>query len=251
MKVINYALLYQKSDFMRVISITLAAGNGTRMKSDLPKPLHTINGFSMLELSQNCLKNISKYRILVASNDLIKHGAEICANFDEIVIQKEKLGTGHAVKQCISLVNQDDLVIINYGDTPFVKESTISKMVEKLSTFHAVFLGFCIDDLSKKYGRFVVNGEILSDIIEYKDASEDQRNINLCNAGIIAIRGSALLYGIDKINNNNANKEYYLTDIVKILHANLRWCGYEKCLENEAIGVDSQDVLLHARSLVK
>jgi len=226
-------------------SITLAAGNGTRMKSSTPKPLHKIAGISILDLSCKCLEGLSKEKILIGSDDLIKCDPSLSNKFT-VVIQENKLGTGHAVLQCMDKIQDNINIIINYGDTPFVKPETIQKMIEKLQNFDCIFLGFDVSDITQKYGRFIVYPEHttgynrLIDIVEYKDADENIKKTSLCNSGIVVVKSEILKKSIMKVTNNNIAKEYYLTDIVKIINASGGQCGYIKCHEFEVMGVNSR-----------
>jgi bifunctional UDP-N-acetylglucosamine pyrophosphorylase / glucosamine-1-phosphate N-acetyltransferase len=234
---------------MKIFTITLAAGNGTRMKSSTPKPLHKIAGMTLLDWSLRCFEELSiEKKILVASEDLIVKDSSLNDRFS-IVIQNEKLGTGHAVKICRDLIDEkSDIVIINYGDTPFVKSETIQNMISKLQSCDCVFLGFKTSDISNKYGRFIINQDQLIDIVEFKDASDSIREIDLCNSGIVAIKTSVLLDNIDKIDNKNAACEYYLTDLVKILKNSNKIISFVKCDESEVMGVNSRSDLAMAES---
>ncbi len=234
---------------MKIFTITLAAGNGTRMKSSTPKPLHKIAGMTLLNWSVRCFDGLNvEKKILVASEDLIVKDSSLNDRFS-IVIQNEKLGTGHAVKICRDLIDEkSDIVIINYGDTPFVKSETIQNMISKLQSCDCVFLGFKTSDISNKYGRFIINQDQLIDIVEFKDASDSIREIDLCNSGIVAIKTSILLDNIDKIDNKNAACEYYLTDLVKILKNSNKIISFVKCDESEVMGVNSRSDLAMAES---
>jgi bifunctional UDP-N-acetylglucosamine pyrophosphorylase/glucosamine-1-phosphate N-acetyltransferase len=234
---------------MKIFTITLAAGNGTRMKSSTPKPLHKIAGMTILNWSVRCFDGLNvEKKILVASEDLIAKDSSLNDRFS-IVIQNEKLGTGHAVKICRDLIDEkSDIVIINYGDTPFVKSETIQNMISKLQSCDCVFLGFKTSDISNKYGRFIINQDQLIDIVEFKDASDSIREIDLCNSGIVAIKTSVLLDNIDKIDNKNAACEYYLTDLVKILKNSNKIISFVKCDDSEVLGVNSRSDLAMSES---
>ncbi len=235
-----------KMGLMKINSITLAAGNGTRMKSSIAKPLHEIGNLSLLRHSMGCFSelNLAK-KILVASEDLLLQDREIEKDFT-VVIQKEKLGTGHAIMCCKNELESDSICIINYADTPFVKKETILKMLDAIKTCDCVFLGFKTSDVSNKYGRLIVKNDELLDIIEYKDASDEIRKQDLCNSGIIAIKSNVLRDNIDKITNNNASGEFYLTDIVKIIGKGGFKSKFVMCEEDEVMGVNSRLDLANA-----
>jgi len=194
-----------------------------------------------LDWSIRCFEGLDiESKILIASDDLLEKDSSLENRF-KVVIQNEKLGTGHAVMIARDFIDKkSDIVIINYGDTPFVKNETIRNMIARLEGCDCVFLGFRTGEISNKYGRFIVENDALIDIIEFKDACEDVRNIDLCNSGIVAIKTSALLENIDKIDNKNAACEYYLTDLVKILKKSNKITKFTQCDESEVMGVNSR-----------
>jgi len=228
-----------------IVSITLAAGNGTRMKSSIPKPLHMIANRAILDFACDCLDGIKIHKkILIASEDLMKYSLE--DKFDSIILQKDKFGTAHAVMCAKKNIKKDDIIIINYGDTPFVKNETIKAMLAKTKKYDCVFLGFDVSDVSKKYGRMQTKGDIITKIIEYKDANEKERNNVFCNSGIVVIKGNVLLKCLEMINNNNVSKEYYLTDIVSIGSKMGYKFSYYLTKESEVMGINSRVELLEA-----
>ncbi len=225
----------------KITLVTLAAGNGTRMKSKTPKPLHKIAGKTMLEHSFNCVSSLSiAKKIIVASEDLVENSGDILDNFT-VVIQQEKLGTGHAVMQCLSEILSDSIVVISYGDTPFVRPETIENMVEKARNgWDIVVLGSTVSDVSQKYGRLVMNGENLLEIIEYKDADEKTRASAFCNSGMIVAKSDVLISALERVVPKNVSKEYYLTDIVKIAVNMGKKATCSVCEEGEVMGVNSR-----------
>ncbi len=203
----------------------LAAGKGTRMKSDLPKVLHPVKGISIIERLLSSVTQIApKPTILVGHK-----GEEVIAALGNsnyhFVEQKEQLGTGHAVRTiCESLQSQDiKTLIILPGDHPLVSVETINKLIENHSKSDAaVSLGTAkIEEgdprlmIFNNYGRIIRNAEgHVDSIVEYKDATEEQRAVKEFNLSYYAFDFKWLCENISKLNNNNASKEYYVTDMV-------------------------------------
>ena len=207
-------------DFAAVI---LAAGKGTRMKSDLHKVLHPIAGRAMLEHLLASLEELGpSKRVLV-----VGHGREqlekAMAGQAAIAVQQPQLGTGHAVQQA-----RRDLdgfagdVLILYGDVPFVRAATLDAMLKRLHGDDApavVVLGFEPQEAGQ-YGRVIADtaGRIKR-MVEFKDASEEERACRLCNSGLMAVRADDLFDLLSRVGNDNAQGEYYLVDIVNIARA--------------------------------
>ncbi|MDR0572232.1 MAG: bifunctional UDP-N-acetylglucosamine diphosphorylase/glucosamine-1-phosphate N-acetyltransferase GlmU, partial [Rickettsiales bacterium] len=147
--------------------------------------------------------------------------------------------------------NKENNILIICGDTPLVKPETYKKMIEVLETTDnaIVILGFDVEDKESGYGRLMVEDGKLIKIVEYKDASEEERSVRLCNSGIIAVKGKYLEGLLGEINNNNASKEYYLTDIIKIARNRGLECGYIKTEESEVMGVNSRYELAKAEKI--
>ena len=196
--------------------VILAAGQGSRMKSDLPKVLHKVAGKPML---QHVVDTVSK---LDASgiNIIIGHGSEQVKTGIQGDInwcyQAEQLGTGHAVAQALPSIPDTGNVLILYGDVPLITESTLRGMIEKIDTEHVSLLTVELDN-PKGYGRIIRNFEgNIKAIIEEKDASEEIRDIHEVNTGILALQAEHLHKYIPLLKNDNAQKEYYLTDLIEI-----------------------------------
>ncbi|HDZ82641.1 MAG TPA: bifunctional UDP-N-acetylglucosamine diphosphorylase/glucosamine-1-phosphate N-acetyltransferase GlmU, partial [Roseobacter sp.] len=204
---------------MEVALILLAAGKGTRMQSELPKVLHSVAHAPLLEHAMASGAALSPARTVVVAG----HGAELVSAaakaFDEdaqVVVQTEQLGTAHAVGQAReALQGFDGTAIVLYGDTPFVRTETLEEMCEALTHNDVVVLGFDAADPAR-YGRLITQGDTLDRIVEFKDATDEQRSITLCNSGVIACNAKLLFDLIDAVGNDNASEEYYLTDIVAI-----------------------------------
>ena len=206
------------------ISIILAAGEGTRMNSNIPKVLHKVCGKPILEYVIDASKkaNIEKNYIIVGHG-----GEEVKEKFKDYDVTFETqpigknypYGTGYAVMQAIDHIEDNSNVIILYGDTPLIMDKTIEKLMEyhKKNKYNGTVLTAFLDD-PIGYGRIVRDdsGDILK-IVEDKDATEEEKKLKEINSGIYCFNGKDLKYALGKINNNNAQGEYYITDVITIL----------------------------------
>ena len=233
-------------------AIVLAAGMGTRMGSDLPKVLHPIANRPMISHILTSLGAVSPERTVVVLAPGMAKVAEVVAPA-ETVIQAEALGTGHAVlAACDALERFTDDVLVLCGDTPLLTAETIRNMLAVLRESYkpsVVVLGFRPNDPAE-YGRLVtgVDGS-LEAIVEFQDASDEQRRLGLCNAGIMAIDGKQLRPLLDAIGNRNAKKEYYLTDIVQIARKRGLNCRVVEAFDpEEVIGVNNRSDLAKAEA---
>jgi bifunctional UDP-N-acetylglucosamine pyrophosphorylase/glucosamine-1-phosphate N-acetyltransferase len=194
--------------------VILAAGQGTRMKSSLPKVLHPLAG---LPLVQHVI-NISKKLNPKVINVVYGHGGELVQqqiNDLDInwVLQAEQLGTGHAVDQVKDQLKDDQLVLILYGDVPLIKEETLTTLLEQAKEGFSL-LTVTLDN-PQGYGRIVRNKDgLIENITEEKDATDEIKKITEVNTGILAVKADLLKNWLSKLDNNNAQKEYYLTDVI-------------------------------------
>lgn len=202
--------------------VVLAAGKGTRMKSDLHKVLHPIAGRPMLLHLLASAATLSPERTVVvtgAGREQVE--AAVTPLGAKIAVQDEQLGTGHAVMQArAALAGFAGDVLILYGDVPLVRAETMRAMIERLNAADApavVVLGFRPADAGA-YGRLIVaeGGDQLKKIVEYKDADAAERAVTLCNSGLMAARGELLFDLLTRLGNDNAAGEYYLTDVVEL-----------------------------------
>jgi len=233
--------------------VILAAGKGTRMKSNLHKVLHPLGGRPMLHHLMDTLKALNPARKVIVVGAGKEQVEQSVGDQAEIVVQNPQLGTGHAVQ-----VTKDQLqdfsgdVLILYGDVPLLSASTLQELLNKRrdqSDPAVVVLGFEPED-SQAYGRLVVDdeGELLS-IVEYKDASPAQRAIGLCNSGIMVIDGARMFGLLDDLDDNNAAGEFYLTDIVALARARGFGCSVSVADETEVIGINSRRELAGAEAI--
>lgn len=231
--------------------IVLAAGKGTRMNSDLPKVLHPVAGEAMLIHAIAAGESLEPERVVIVAG----HGAEavravaLAHREDaEIVLQTEQLGTAHAVAQAAPALGQfegDALVL--YGDTPFIRPETLERMAAARARHDVVVLGFEAADPGR-YGRLVTRGETLERIVEFKDATEAECAIRLCNSGVLMAPAPLLFDLVAAVGNDNAAGEYYLTDIVALAHARGLSATVVACDEAETIGVNSRAELAAAEA---
>ncbi len=234
---------------MKTALIILAAGKGTRMNSDLPKVLHPIAGEAMLIHAMASGDALSPERaIVVAGHGADQVRAATLSHDPEAVVveQTEQLGTAHAVAQAApALADFDGMAVVLYGDTPFIQPDTLNRMADALTDYDVVVLGFEAADPAR-YGRLILQGASLERIVEYKDASEAERAITLCNSGVVAARADLLFDLISDVGNDNASSEYYLTDIIGIARDRGLSATAVTCAEEETMGVNSRADLAQA-----
>ncbi len=202
---------------MNLSVIILAAGAGTRMRSTKPKVLHKLAGSPMVEHVYNTSTKLGAKQIQVVYG----HGGNLlteqCKHFNvEWCLQAEQLGTAHAVLQASPNISDDSVALILYGDVPLIKDSTLATLVNKVSDNNISLLTVNLDEPAG-YGRIVrdSNNKVLA-ITEHKDASEEIKKIQEVNTGILAVKAAYLNECLNKINNNNVQGEYYLTDIIAL-----------------------------------
>ncbi|WP_299598203.1 bifunctional UDP-N-acetylglucosamine diphosphorylase/glucosamine-1-phosphate N-acetyltransferase GlmU [uncultured Microbulbifer sp.] len=199
---------------MTIDVVILAAGKGTRMRSDLPKVLHPIGGVPMLGRVIDSAKRLGDVAITV----VVGHGAELVRerfadSGVQFVEQTEQLGTGHAVAQAIPNFREGATVLVLYGDVPLVKTATLQDLL-KASEIGPALLSVIMDDPSG-YGRIVRDGnQQVQSIVEQKDADAETLKITEINSGILAAPGKLLAQWLPELSNDNAQGEYYLTDVI-------------------------------------
>ncbi len=234
-------------------AIILAAGKGTRMKSDLHKVLHPIAGHPMLEHLMASVAELGPERTAVVVGAGGEQIEKAVGNRAVTCVQEPQLGTGHAVQQAEgALAGFVGDVLVLYGDVPFVKAATMRAMLERLHAADnpaAVVLGFePADPLA--YGRVIADddGRIVK-MVEYKDADEGERACRLCNSGLLAARSGDLFALLARVGNANAQGEYYLPDIVNIAIADGRACAVIVAdSADEVAGINSRAELAAAEA---
>jgi bifunctional UDP-N-acetylglucosamine pyrophosphorylase/glucosamine-1-phosphate N-acetyltransferase len=232
-----------------IAAVILAAGKGTRMKSDLHKVLHPLAGKPMLLHLVDTVAALSPARTVVvvgAGRDQVE--AAVAPHGVATAHQAEQLGTGHAVAQAEgALAGFDGDVLILYGDVPLVGEETMRRMIERLHAEDApatVVLGFRPDEPGA-YGRVIVEGgsDRIAKMVEFKDASPAERAETLCNSGLMAVRSSDLFALLVRVGNDNAAGEYYLPDVVMLAAADGRASAVIETDAAEVTGVNSRGEL--------
>ncbi len=237
---------------MTTALIILGAGMGTRMNSDLPKVLHQIAGAPMLVHAMKSGGALDPTHTVVVAG----HGAELveaaAKAYDPdvtVAIQSEQLGTAHAVSQARdALADFDGDALVLYGDTPFIRAETLAAMTAARLTHDIVVLGFEAADAGR-YGRLILKDDQLDRIVEFKDATDEERAVTLCNSGVVAANSATLFDLIDAVGNDNAAGEYYLTDIIGIARARGLSATVVRCAEAETLGINSRGELAQAEAL--
>lgn len=236
---------------MNTALIILGAGKGTRMKSDLPKVLHPIGGAPMIVHAMKAGAGLSPDQTIIVAG----HGADLveAAALDhdpdaQVVLQTEQLGTAHAVAQAKdALAGFAGDAVVLYGDTPFIRPETLTAMAEARANHDIIVLGFNAKDPGK-YGRLITQGDTLERIVEFKDASDEERSVTLCNSGVIMAKSQTLFDLIEVVDNDNASGEYYLTDIIAIGRDKGLSATVVACDEAETLGVNARAELVAAEA---
>lgn len=236
---------------MSTALIILGAGMGTRMNSELPKALHPIGGAPMLVHAMRAGEALTPEKTVIVAG----HGAEAVRKaalaYDpeaQTVLQTEQLGTAHAVAQARSALDDfDGDAIVLYGDTPFIRAETLEAMAEARNAHDVVVLGFEAADPGR-YGRLITQGDALERIVEFKDATDEERAVTLCNSGVVAAKSSVLFDLVAAVGNDNAAGEYYLTDIIGIARSRGLSATVVRCAEAETLGVNSRAELIAAEA---
>ncbi len=237
-----------------LLTIILAAGKGTRMKSAVPKVLHRVGGLSLLGHALRAAKSIGGERIaVVIGPDMarVRSEAEAIAPGAQVFVQDQQLGTAHAVLAAReAIAGHDGDVLVLFGDTPLIAPATLRDLVQCLApqTPLAV-LGFDAAD-PNGYGRLLCDaaGDVMA-IREHKDASEAERKTLFCNSGVMAFRGEVMLDLLDRIGTDNAQNEYYLTDAVAVARAAGYRVAARRCAEEEVLGINSRHQLSMAEAV--
>ncbi|MGB2319813.1 MAG: bifunctional UDP-N-acetylglucosamine diphosphorylase/glucosamine-1-phosphate N-acetyltransferase GlmU [Candidatus Puniceispirillum sp.] len=237
---------------MDIVAIILAAGQGTRMKSALPKPLHAVGGMPMLGWSLNAAQAVGAKRIVT----VLPRNSETTQNWlgdIEFAIQTEARGTGHAVLATKEkLADFSGIALVMFGDTPLITAATLNQLTHRIKDGADIaVLGFHTADPTG-YGRLICDKEgQLSAIVEQKDANEAERQINFVNGGIMAVACPLIFDLLDAVSDDNASGEIYLTDIVQI--ANERGHSVATCETDEAeiTGVNNRADLARVEGIIQ
>ncbi|NOU20649.1 MAG: bifunctional UDP-N-acetylglucosamine diphosphorylase/glucosamine-1-phosphate N-acetyltransferase GlmU [Methyloglobulus sp.] len=232
---------------MTITTIILAAGKGTRMRSAFPKIMHKIADRSLLEHVYDMSKQLPDNRVKIVYG----HGGELVReSLNQLeatwIEQKQQLGTGHAVQQVTDQIGDADTVLILYGDVPLLKLTTVKIL---LANVNDKSLGLLTVNLSdpKGYGRIIRDSHgRVQKIVEEKDASNDEKLIKEVNTGIMAVKGGKLKSWLGRLKNNNAQGEYYLTDIIEMaVGEHISVITNQPNTEDEVMGVNNRMQLSH------
>ena len=230
--------------------VVLAAGKGTRMKSARSKVLHPVAGRSLLGHVLDAAAAIEPQRIVVVVGPDMAD-VEAAAAAHSVSLQPEQLGTADAVKAARASLDDFSVgtVFVLYADTPFISTETLNEMIaQREQGAGIVVLGFRPDDPGA-YGRLIVDGAgRVQRIVEFNDASDDERAVTLCNSGVMAIDAAVLFRLVDAVGDDNAKGEFYLTDIIGLARADHIECAVVEAEADELQGVNSRAELAAAEA---
>lgn len=236
-----------------LLSIILAAGEGTRMRSATPKVLHPVGGMPIIGHVARAAREAGSTKIALVTgprHDAIRKAVTAMqpdvVHFEQTVAK----GTAHAASMARELFDKaTGYVAVVYGDHPLLRGSNFRVVLDRLDAgLDVAILGFEPKDPTG-YGRFITDGETLLAIREHKDATEEERRIRLCNACILAFRADVFRDLIDKVETNNAQSEYYITDLVGLANSAGRKVGYGIAPEDDVMGVNDRSQLARAEGL--
>ena len=236
---------------MGIALVILAAGQGTRMNSDLPKVLHPLGGAPLVVHALKSGAALAPERAVVVTGRGGEAVAKAARGWDPDILiseQAEQLGTAHAVAQAKAALDgfSGDIVVL-YGDTPFISGERLEVLAAARAAHDVVVLGFEAADPGR-YGRLVTKGDRLERIVEFKDVSEAERAITLCNSGVLTADAATLFSLIDAVGNANASGEYYLTDVVGLARDRGLSAGVVVCDEAETLGINTRSELMAAEA---
>ena len=234
-------------------TVILAAGKGTRMKSELPKVLHEINGKALVEYVIDAAKEAGSDDICI----IVGHRAELVkerlGDMYTYVLQKEQLGTGHAVKCAKDFIGESGDVLILCGDTPLIDGETLKKLLDAhVSNNHKATLLSTIVDDPTGYGRIIrdADGHFIKNV-EHKDASEEELKSREINGGMYLFDAAALSNALDNLSNDNAQGEYYLPDTLEIIkNAGGKVEAYVAEDSTVILGVNDKEQLEYAAGII-
>ena len=235
-----------------IAAIILAAGKGTRMKSTRHKVLHEVGGRAMIEHLLASVEALSPAKLVTIVGESREQLHEALGDRCAFAVQEPQLGTGHAVQQAEeALAGFEGDVLVLYGDVPFVSTATMQAMIDRLNAADApssVVLGFEPED-PLRYGRVIAQQGRIIKMVEWKDASEEERACTLCNSGLLAAKAEDLFALLKRVSNDNAQDEYYLPDIVNIAIADGNNCAVVSTdWPNEVAGINSRAELAAAEA---
>lgn len=236
-----------------LLSIILAAGEGTRMRSAIPKVLHPVGGLPIIGHVARAAREAGSSRVALVTGP--RHAAirDMVSALDPDIVhfeQAEAKGTAHAASMARALYeNATGYVAVVYGDHPLLRGINFRAVIDRLDAgLDVAILGFEPRDPTG-YGRFITDGETLLAIREHKDATEEERRIRLCNACILAFRVEVFRDLIGKVDNKNVQNEYYLPDLVELANSAGKKVGFGLAPENDVMGVNDRSQLARAEAI--
>ena len=236
---------------MSIKVIVLCAGKGTRMKSEKAKVMHEIMGQPMSKYIYDIAKEISNQKPLFVVGYKKEQIEEYFKDNVDYIEQSVQMGTGHAIMITKDYINEEDNVLILCGDTPLIKKETIKRLIDENSKKDAVILTSIVDN-PYGYGRIIKDNKGNFDkIVEEKDATNEQKNIQEINAGMYLVKGNLIKENIEKLTNDNSQKEYYLTDLFEILKKQNKDIATFLIDKQEILGVNSRVQLEEARRIIQ
>lgn len=233
-------------------TVILAAGHGTRMKSRLPKILHSLGGRPLLYYVLDLAHQMAPQEVILVVSPSLKN---IQTPFKhQTTVQHPAQGTGDAVKSALPYLKKEGYVLILFGDTPLIQKETLEQMLalSQTSPEMALFLLGMRPHDKQNYARLLLNEEgELEQVIEHKDATPSQKEISLCNSGVMLVRGDLLESFLQALTPNNAAGEYYLTDLVKIARQKGLRCGVVEGRASEFMGINTRRDLANAEAILQ
>jgi bifunctional UDP-N-acetylglucosamine pyrophosphorylase/glucosamine-1-phosphate N-acetyltransferase len=233
---------------MSATAIVLAAGQGTRMKSSLPKTLHKLAGRSMLRHLLTSCETVFDRIVVVLGPGMESVRQEAAPHI--CVVQQDRLGTAHAALQAAEHFG-DGQVAVLYADNPLIRPATLQRLLKSHAPLRLSLLAFRTADPGG-YGRVIIGADgLVSRIVEAADASATERTVNLCNAGVLCGGSAEMLRWLRDVRNDNAKQEYYLTDVVSLARADGRSVVAVVAPAEELGGVNSRAELARAEAVLQ
>ena len=236
----------------KIAAIILGAGKGTRMKSDLPKVMMPVCGKPMIRHIIDTLENSGVEKIVTViapDGDIVKKEVSPYPT----CVQEKQLGTGNAVLAAESILNNfDGDILVIFGDQPLYTKNTIERVINRRREgYSVVCVGFRPIDAAR-YGRLILNGKgELERIVEFKDATDEEKAVNFCNSGMMCFDGNVMFEILNAIGNENAAKEYYLTDAISIALSKGLKCSAVECPVEEASAANTREELALLEELLQ
>jgi bifunctional UDP-N-acetylglucosamine pyrophosphorylase/glucosamine-1-phosphate N-acetyltransferase len=233
---------------MQATAIILAAGLGTRMKSTLPKTLHRLAGRSMLRHLLASCEPVFDRIVIVLGPDMEAVRKEAAPH--ACVVQRDRLGTAHAALQAVEHFGNGQVAVM-YADNPLIRTATLRRLLDSHTPHGLSLLAFRPDDAAK-YGR-VITGEdgLVERIVEFADATDSERGVDLCNAGVLCGAAPEMERWLRAVRNDNAKGEYYLTDLVALARADGRPVTAVEAPADELAGVNARGELAQAEAVLQ